>query len=37
MWQELPFGQRNKTIEKAVGMGVGGNRDGGGQNLKNGG
>ena len=38
MWRDHPFGQRNKTTERAVGVGVGGDRGGGiGQNLKKGG
>ena len=41
MWWDHPFSQRNKAIERAVGVGVGGDRkDGGGgrvgQNLKKG-
>ena len=36
MWRNHPFSQRNKTIERAVGVGVEGNREDGGvgQNLK---
>ena len=36
MWHNHPFSQRNKTIERAVGVGVEGNREDGGvgQNLK---
>ena len=31
MWWDHPFSQRNKAIERAVGVGVGGDRkDGGG-------
>ena len=28
MWRNNPFSQRNKTIERAVGVGVGGDRGG---------
>ena len=37
MWRDHPFSQRNKTTERALGVGVGGDRKrgGGGQNLKN--
>ena len=32
MWWDHPFSQRNKAIERAVGVGVGGDRkDGGGE------
>ena len=36
MWRDHPFSQRNKTTERAVGVGVGVNMEGGGvgQNLK---
>ena len=40
MWRDHPFSQRNKTTERAVGVGVGGNKEEGGggggvgQNLK---
>ena len=35
MWCDHPFNQRNKTTEKVVGVGFGGDREGGGgQNLK---
>ena len=36
MWQDHPFGQRSKTTERAMGLGVGGKTGGGGvgQNLK---
>ena len=36
MWRDHPFIQRNKTIKRAVGVGVGGEREGGGvgQSLK---
>ena len=27
MWRDHPFSQRNRTIEKVVGVGVGGDRD----------
>ena len=38
MWCDHPFSQKNKTIERAVGVGVGGDRERGvGQNLKKGG
>ena len=38
MWYNHPFGQRNKTTERAVGVGVGSDRgEGVGQNLKKGG
>ena len=38
MWHNYPFSQRNKKIEKAVGVAVGGDRErGSGQNLKSGG
>ena len=30
MWCDHPLGQRNKTTERAVGVGVGGNKEGGG-------
>ena len=28
-WHDHPFSQRNKTVERVVGIGVGGNREGG--------
>ena len=37
MWRDHPFSQKNKTTKRAVGVGVGGDREGGGrvgQNLK---
>ena len=40
MWRDYPFSQINKTTERAVGVGVGGDRErgwGGGQKLKRGG
>ena len=38
MWHNHPFGHRNKTTERAVGVGVGSHRgEGVGQNLKKGG
>ena len=37
MWCNHPFSLRNKTTEKAVGVEVGGYREGVGQNLKKGG
>ena len=39
MWRNHPFSQRNKAIERGVGVGVGGNREGGRveQKLKKGG
>ena len=30
MWHDHPFGQRKKTTERAVGVRVGGDREGGG-------
>ena len=38
MWRDQPISQRNKTTERAVGVGIGGDREGGGvgQNLKRG-
>ena len=36
MWCNDQVGERNKTTERAVWVGVGGNRGGGGQNLKRG-
>ena len=33
MWREHPFSQRNMTTEWAVGVGVGGNRELGGEGL----
>ena len=30
MWRNYPLGQRNKTTERAVGVGVGGDRGEGG-------
>ena len=30
MWWDHPFSQRNKTTERTVGVGVGGDREGGG-------
>ena len=35
MWHDHPLSQRNRTTERTVGVGVGGDREvGGGQNLK---
>ena len=35
IWYDHPFSQRNKTAERAVGMGVGDDREGGvDKNLK---
>ena len=37
MWRDHPFIQRNRTIERTLGVGVGGDRElgeGDGQNLK---
>ena len=38
MWCDHPFSQKNKTTERAVGVAVGDDREGGGggQNLKKG-
>ena len=36
MWGNQPFSQRNKTTERAVGLEVGGDREGVEQNLKKG-
>ena len=38
MWRDHPICQRNKTTERAVKVGIGGDREGGGvgQNLKRG-
>ena len=30
MWRDHPFSQRNKTTERAVGVGVGGDKEEGG-------
>ena len=40
MWCDHPFSERNKTAERTVGLGVGGDRQvggGGGSNLEKGG
>ena len=42
MWRDHPFSQKNRTIERTVRVGDGGDREvcvyvGGGQNLKKGG
>ena len=37
MWRDHPFSQRNKTAERAVGVGVGDDREKFGQNLEKGG
>ena len=37
MWCNHPFSLRNKTTEKAVGMGVGGYREGGWTKFEKGG
>ena len=34
MWHNHPFSQRNKTTERAVGVGVGGKREWGGDWTK---
>ena len=35
MWRDHPFSQKKKTTERAVGVGVEGEREGGGGGVRN--